>query len=216
MKLKNCRFLILATAVFAVLNFNSCIGLSMDIQMNRDGSGKLTLEYRLSRLLENLGKLDGNELMPSVPVGRADFERTIDRIPGMKISSFSVKDETKDTVYKAVLDFDNEKALLQFLNPYASITRQGQSGTLKIILFDQLPSYDQDMMELIAILSNDYDFSVSFSAPSNSTLTLNDAKGNSLKSQNVKLVPSGRKVSFSIGIMDTFELKDGLNLIFNW
>jgi len=213
-----CRFLTLALLA-ASLTFSSCAGVSMDIQMNRDGSSRLTLEYRLFRMLENLGKLDGNESMPTLPIGKTDWQRTADRIQGMKLVSFSVKDEKKDFVYKVTLDFDNEKSLLQFLDPSsqrAVINRQNQSGVFDILLLDKPPVYDSDMMDLIAFLSQDYNFSVSFSSPSNSTLILKDANGNPLSASNAKIIPTGKKVSFSTGIMDIFELKDGLRIIFNW
>jgi len=217
MKNKLRSLFILIAALFA---FNSCIGFSMDIQMNRDGSGRVTFEYRLSRLIENLGKLDGNESMPAIPVGKTDWERTAERIGGIRLVSFSSKDEKKDTVYKAVLDFDNEKALIEILDPSlekVSVSRQGQSGRLDILLIDKLNNFDSDMIELISILSQDYEFSVSFSAPVNSTLTLNDANGNNLTAvQNARIIQTGKKVSFSIGILDFLELKNGIKMIFNW
>jgi len=216
----NYKRLLLPFLLLVICTLSSCIGLSMDIQMNRNGSGRLTLEYRLSRMLENIGKLDGNESMPSIPVGRADFERTTERIEGLKIVSFSSRNESKDTVYKAVLDFDNEKALLEFLDPAktrASFTKNGQGGSLNITIIDTIPVYDPDMLELISILSHEYDFTISLSSPSNSTLTILDSKGNTLsKVPSAKVVSLGKKVSFTIGIMDLLNLKDGLGLIFNW
>ena len=43
-----------------MLLLSSCMGVQADIALNSDGSGILVLEYRFSRLLESLGKLDGN------------------------------------------------------------------------------------------------------------------------------------------------------------
>jgi len=66
---------------FLLLLFNSCIGLSLDIQMRRNGSGRLLMEYRVSRMAEAIGRLDGNENWPIIPNGRADFERTLRGFP---------------------------------------------------------------------------------------------------------------------------------------
>ena len=63
---------------------NSCLGVSADITIKADGSGKIALEYRVSQALESLGKLDGNG--PAIPVGKADFERSVSRIPGLRLS----------------------------------------------------------------------------------------------------------------------------------
>ncbi|MCL2210665.1 MAG: hypothetical protein FWB95_01950 [Treponema sp.] len=220
MKNKFRQYAVFFTMLTTLVLFNSCIGISMDIQMNRDGSGKLTLEYRMSKMLDNLGKLDGNVSLPSIPVGQTDWKKTVDRIPGLKLVSFASKDETRDTVYKIILDFDNEKALLQFLSPLSDtvlLTNEGKKGRLDLLVLDSAPSYDKNMMDLISILSADYKFSVSLSAPLKPGLILNDANGNSLTPmQSAKIVQSGKKVSFSIDTLDILELKNGLKLIFNW
>jgi hypothetical protein len=74
--------------VLLLASLCSCIGVKADITINADGSGKLALEYRVSNMVEALGKLDGNERWQTVPLGRADFERTLARLPKLRLSSF--------------------------------------------------------------------------------------------------------------------------------
>ena len=204
---------------FLTLTLVSCIGMSLDIQMNRDGSGRLTMEYRISRLLDNLGRLDGNESMPTIPVGRTDWERTVQRIPGLKLVSYSSKEETQDTVIKVVLDYDNEKTLISLFDPSgdrASISRQGQNGNLSLTVLDD-SAIDKNIKDLIRVFSNDYNFSLSFSGPGNSSLLLTDGSGNPLPApQNAKIVQIGRRVSFSIGINDILDIENGLGFKLNW
>ena len=45
----------------AAIGLNSCLGASADITIRSDGSGRIALEYRVSQMLESLGRLDGNE-----------------------------------------------------------------------------------------------------------------------------------------------------------
>jgi hypothetical protein len=140
---------------------NSCLGAEVEISMHADGSGKIALEYRVSQMLESLGRLDGNERWPSVPVGKADFERTVARIPGLRLLSFSSKEAPsankilggKDLVTKVSLEFKNAAALLAFwgsgvagsgeaagsgVGSGASLIRRDGKNVLRLVLMDPL------------------------------------------------------------------------------
>ena len=118
--------LILLTAFI----FSSCVGLASEIHLRPDGSGSMSLEYRISRELESLGKLDGNERWPPVPAGKADFERTAARLPGLTLKSFTTKTTEKDIINRATLDFANLEALVRFLNGSVGDTTSGQGASL--------------------------------------------------------------------------------------
>ena len=222
MKNKHCA--ICLTSIFILLlTLNSCIGLSLSIQMNKDGSGRLTMEYRISKMIYSLGALDGNESMPSIPIAKADWDRTINRIPGAKLTSYSSSEDKQDTITKVVIDCKNDQSLLLLLDSFAekvSINMQGQSGKLDIILLDGSiddSSYDDDMMDLMRVFMDGYNFSISFNGPGNSTLAVTDGSGNTVPAQSsANTVLSGKSVSYSIGIMDLLDMKNGLGLKFNW
>jgi len=222
--MKNKHGAICLTSIFILLlTLNSCIGLSLNIQMNKDGSGKLTMEYRISKMIYSLGALDGNESMPSIPIGKADWDKTINRIPGAKLASYSSAEEQQDTVTKVVIDFKNEQVLLLLLDSFgekSSINIQGQSGKLDLILLDGSiddSAYDDDMLDLMRIFTDGYNFSISFNGPGTSTLVVTDGLGKAVTAQSsAKTVLSGKLVSYSIGIMDLLDMKDGLGLRFSW
>jgi len=202
---------------------NSCIGLALNIQMNKDGSGKLAMEYRISKMLDGLGALDGNDSMPAIPLSKADFEKTIDRVPGAKISSFSSTEDKKDTIIKVVIDYKDDQTLLALLDSTmgkVSLNRQGQNGNLNITLMDDpvdLSDYSEEVIEQVRVFFEGYDIAVSFSGQDNSKLTITDKNGNAIPNQsNAKTVLSGKKVSYSTGIMDLMEMKNGLKLQFSW
>jgi hypothetical protein len=220
-KYRAARFFLLLFIL--LLTLDSCIGLSLDIQMNKDGSGKLTMEYRISKMINNLGVLDGNESMPSIPVGRTDWERTINRIPGAKLASFSSVEERQDTVIKVGIDYKDEQALLSLLDPFgehSSIKRQEQSGRFDLIILNDSTDrsmYDDDMLDLMRVFAEGYNISISFSGPGNSTLAVTDGKGNVVPAQSgAQTVLSGKKVSYSTGIMNFLEIDNGLGLRFSW
>ncbi|MDR0322405.1 MAG: hypothetical protein LBI28_12965 [Treponema sp.] len=214
--------------LFVLFLFSSCIGLSFDIQLNRDGSGRLSLEYRVSSLINNLGELDGNESMPALPVSRADWERTVARIDGMKLVSHSSSEGRTDVETRVVLEFSNTDALIAYTGNSSniSITNNGQSGVFNFVLVDEPvdlgigeeeTEYYEKIIEMMRLFSDGYNLSISFGAVRNSTLTVTDKDGNTITPPaSAVIVPSGRRVSFSMPIMDVFDLTNGLGLRFTW
>ena len=211
--------------IFFLAALNSCIGVSMDISMRQDGSGKIALEYRFSAMAESLGRLDGNEQWPVIPVGRSDFERTVTRIPGLKLVSFSSREEAtgdgRDMVNKAELEFKDADALLAFLDPSgrrASIGRQGNSHELTIAVRDPDSSeVNPDLVNLLRQVCAGYQLNVSFSADGNSTLLLKDSNNAPFQPPaGTSIVPSGKKVSLSMGTASVLEIKQGLKVNITW
>jgi hypothetical protein len=213
---KYCTFLLPV-----LLIFSSCIGISADIQMNRDGSGRMILEYRFSRISESVGRLDGNERWNIIPTGRADLQRTVDRIEGLRLTSFSSREDEYDTVNRATLDFNDTDALLKFLDPQgrrAKFTRENNANKLQLILNEPISSQiDGDLLALMKQVSMGYKASVSFSAPGSAQLTLTDGAGNPLPPPSgAQVVPSGRKVSVTLDTAEILNLSGGLGVIFTW
>jgi hypothetical protein len=209
------------------ITLGSCIGLSIDIQMNRDGSGRLTMEYRISRMLDTLGVLDGNEHTPAIPVSRQDWDRTMERISGARITSFSSSQRGQDTMTTVTITFDNPQSLLAILDPEGerSLLALGdRSGQFDIILNDpgssrymDFSGYDENLLELTRNMFTDYNFSISFSAAENSTLTVTDGDGNIISlPSSAQVVRTGRRVSLAIGVMDLINLTDGLGVSIGW
>jgi len=217
--MKKIKLLFLLTAAVTLY---SCLGLAVDIQMNKDGSGKLTMEYRVSRAIESLGVLDGSE-KPVIPVGRSDWERSIELIPGARIASFSSNQKDNDIITSVVIQFDNPAALLMILDPGNSRSSASlNNNSFNFILNDKssamdFSEYDESLMELARMMFAEYNFSLSFTAPANSTLTITDKDGHAaaLPAQS-EVVSTGRKVSMKMGIMELIEMKNGLGVKINW
>jgi hypothetical protein len=211
---------LLLLSVF-ILTLSSCIGVSADIQMRADGSGRITLEYRISRMAENIGRLDGNENWPIVPVGRADWERTVARIDGMRLVSFSGSETARDIVNRVTLDFSNTDALVNFFDPSgkrAVISRENGLNILHITFNEGTSSQtDPNLLELMKQVSEGYRFSVSFSAQGNSTMNVTDAAGREISPpRGAEAVLSGRKVSLSIETGEIISSAYGLGVGFSW
>jgi len=203
----------------------SCLGVSADISIRADGSGTIALEYRVSQMLESLGRLDGNESWPAIPVGKADFERSLARIPGLRLSSFSAKDVPhssggRDLLTKVTLEFKNTAALLAFLDSTgsrASLIQENSNlpqtvNVMRLVLLEASGiRTNTDLLSLLREVSAGYELSVSLSAPKNATLSFVPSSVPA-----ARVVPRGKKVSFAIDMRDLLELNEGLALEIVW
>ncbi|MDR2923132.1 MAG: hypothetical protein LBU85_07315 [Treponema sp.] len=204
----------------AAVVLNSCLGVRAGIVIKADGSGKLSLEYRVSQELESLGRLDGNESRPAVPVGKADFERTAARIPGLMLSQYSSRDVPnssggRDLVTKVTLDFKDSGALLAFLDgagSSAALVEDGSGKLLRLVFLEPSGGVtNPDLLSLLREISGAYELDLSFSLPKNADITTIPA---SIPA--AKLVSNGKKASFSIGMGDLLSLNEGLVLEIRW
>jgi hypothetical protein len=219
---KNLLFLCLCGAALTLMN--SCLGVTADISIRADGSGTIALEYRVSQMLESLGRLDGNENWPAIPVGKADFERSLARIPGLRLSSYSTQDVRsasggRDLLTKAVLEFKDTAALLAFLdssgNSASLVQESGNSqaaNVLRLVLLE--PSNDLvngDLRSLMREVSAGYEFSITVSAPINAAISVIPSSVPA-----ARVVSRGKKVFFAIDMGDLLDLDQGLALEIAW
>jgi len=224
------KLLFLCLCGAAMILMNSCLGVAADISIRADGSGTIALEYRVSQMLESLGRLDGNENWPAIPVGKADFERSIARIPGLRLSSFSAKDIPhssggRDLLTKVTLEFKDTAALLAFLDSTGSLSAAGNHATLvqetrnaqtanvlRLVLLDPSDSpANADLRSLLREVSAGYELSISVSAPKNAAISMTPSSVPA-----ARLTSRGKKVSCTIGMGDILELNEGLALEIVW
>ncbi|MFP3041460.1 hypothetical protein LQZ19_06515 [Treponema primitia] len=212
---KKTPFLLLA----AVLVFSSCVGAATEIVIRRDGSGTIAMEYRLSREFESLGKLDGNERWPPLPVGRADFERTVARVEGLSLRSFTTTTTEKDLISQAKLDFASLEALVRFLDAsgqQAALTGEGGKNRLTLG-FKGAPDTDPQLLALVSTLMEGYSMDFNFTLPTDAELHILDGHGGVLTSPPVGIVRvQGTKVGFSSPMADLLSSSEAVNLEILW
>ncbi|MDR1466755.1 MAG: hypothetical protein LBI40_03975 [Treponema sp.] len=162
----------------AVLCLSGCVDVNADIAMQSNGSGTLTLEYRILESFHGLGKLDGNEMYPIIPVGKTDFERSVKRIDGLQLVSFSTKTAKRDNqqdkgsqIVVAKLKFSTIDALVRFLDgagQRAAYSKTNGNNRLSMVLWEKWEEnggIDSDLSGLAATVLKDYRFSLRFSPP---------------------------------------------------
>ena len=208
---------VLCAASLALMS--SCVGVSIDILANADGSGKINLEYRVSHMLESMGRLDGNARWPAIPVGKADFERTLARIPGMSLGSFASKEVNaaggKELVTRVTLNYRDTAALLAFLDfagSRAALVQKDGASMLRLILRDSSADItDTDLLALMREVFAGYGMQLTFSAPKSASLSVVPPSVAS-----ARLTPHGRKVSFAMDMGELLCMHEDLALEIAW
>jgi hypothetical protein len=208
--------------LLAALLFSSCVGASMEIALRQDGSGTIVLEYRLSRELESLGKLDGNENWPPIPVGKADLERSAARIEGLTLRSFKESSTSADRIYRAQCDFSHPAALLNFLDnsgQRASLTRAEGRNRLTLSFNDSAGRLeaDQKLLELAAAVFEGYALDFNITLPRAPELRIPDGSGGFSESPTAgTALVQGNRVSFSAPMADLVSAQSPAKLEIVW
>ncbi|MDR0629360.1 MAG: hypothetical protein LBG24_06965 [Treponema sp.] len=203
-----------------MLLLSSCMGVQADIALNSDGSGILVLEYRFSRLLESLGKLDGNERWPPVPVGKADFERTQERVPGLRLVSFSAREDGTDRYHHVKMEFADPGVLLRFLDATgqgASLVQEQGTYRLTLTFTEGMDKADPELLALVEAVSAGYVLQITLSFPGEGSLKVYDREGRSWDTvPGMTLVPQGKQVSFIAPLGTVLTHKQGLSMEIGW
>lgn len=164
----------IAFSVLIIVSLSSCIGVNSNVSIRQNGSGTIQLEYRLSRMFEALGKLDGNEKQLPLPVGRTDFERTVNRVPGLALTAYSTSQDEKDLLVKAELSFTSLDALVGFLDAAGQDVRlvsDGGNRTMGLVLVRGIKHVDADLESLVKTLFAGYTIDMRFNFPATPTVS---------------------------------------------
>ncbi|MDR2631724.1 MAG: hypothetical protein LBC60_12450 [Spirochaetaceae bacterium] len=216
---RTCRFLGLGLLVFF---FSSCIGIRTNITIRENGAGTLELEYRISRIADSLGKLDGNEGWLTLPVGRADFERTVSRIDGLRLASFSSAEDEKDRVVQVKVDFSNPEALSAFLDASGQrsrLTREKEKYRLSLTLGGGGGALEQDpeLLELTGEVFLGYALEFGLTLPRDAILILADPTGKEINTPPVgDLLWNGRNIRFSAPMAALLRSKEPVFMEILW
>jgi hypothetical protein len=213
------KFRLLAgVPALCVFTLGACVGIRADISLRDNGSGRLNLEYRVARTLDTLGKLDGNGRWPTVPAGKADFERSLRRLPGMRLLSFSTREEGKAILNRAALEFDDLESLCRFLDASgggALLSKEGNRVSLTLILNTGMEGLDPDLAALVQSLCEGYRVEMSLSVPGEAELAFTDGRGGRGDPPSGAVL-RGKTVSFGTGAGNVLAAEKGFGLTFRF
>jgi len=209
----------LLPAFFSVLIpvfFVSCIGASSNITINSNGGGTVTQEYRISLDLQDMGKTEETEDKLPVPMGKEDLERTVERVDGLRLLSFSSRQDDKDMFIKAEFAFDSPEALMELMSQgdqQIEFDLQGKKITLH---FPAGEKSDDAFADVIIAAFLGYDFALSFTLPEKAKASWLDGNGQNVQKYPGTFSVNDRTVDFSVSMSDLMCLENALDLVISW
>ncbi len=110
------------------LTLSGCLDSETSIELERDGSGTITLSYTIDSIAWDTGAVGGEQAGRIVPVTRRDFERTAAQIEGLRLRRYRSQESEQRVEISAVLQFANTDALERFLGPDSVEVQLNESG----------------------------------------------------------------------------------------
>ena len=206
----------LCTFVFIPVLFLSCIGSSAQIKLNSDGSGTFTQEIRISSELMELGELDGNADQLPVPLGKEDLERTVDRIPGLRLLSYSSQEDGKDMIFRAEYAFDSPEALEALFSSNDQDFKIDMKEKRIRMTFPETESVGSEFMEMMASMFEGYEFSTSFLVPGKAAVAWFDEDGKKIQKFPGSCSVKDKTVDYTVTMTDMVYLDSPLTLEVSW
>jgi hypothetical protein len=160
------KLFILAVIAFFLC---SCIGVDSRLSIRADGSGTLDLTYRISQTVTDLGRSGTQKSPLPLPLTKADFDRGLSDVSGVRLTSFSRSENEADIMIHAVIAFDSVSALAQVTSfkdeaPALSVAGSGHTYS-QVIVKAASEELSSDTLAMLDSLFSDYHLSFSVEAP---------------------------------------------------
>jgi hypothetical protein len=142
---------------------SSCISIDTKLTIEEDGSGKVELNYSVSRMVTNLGKLDEEDDFLPLPLTEKDFLATAAMIQGLEVESFKIEENEEGVDINVLLSFDTIEALSQLIaleeeEPSVTLVSEGGRKKFSYIIY-RLPEepINEDSLQMInTFFARDY------------------------------------------------------------
>lgn len=141
---------------------SSCLGIESRMVMNRDGSGTLTLNYKISRMIKDMELQNGEGGMLPLPVSEEDFRRTAERTQGVRLLSVKQSEDEENISIEARLEFDAVEALNGLSAPgQMQLSYEAAGGTQKLrqVLSAAAGEVTPETVEMLETLFAGYELS---------------------------------------------------------
>jgi hypothetical protein len=200
--------------------FTACLGLKTEIDIKRNGGGTINMEYRVANDILALGTLSGNENSPPIPIGKEDFERTFDRIPGIKMTSYSEKADGDNRLFLIKSEFNNLEALAGFLDSQGrqlTVERKGGKTILSIGFEIDDEGIDPDFIPILPKIFEDYYMDFNITLPNNCEVSYLDGNGSVLSALPYgETTVSEKSVEFYSSMGELFTEGKSSTMVISW
>ena len=131
-----------------LVSITSCIGTDATITIKNDGSGTIQLSYTISKLIAHLGKLEETDSSVPLPVGREDFNRTVQRTTGLVLEKYKESEDEENVIVDAEMTFSSVSSLNEFLNgKEEEVIRLEQNAGTSTLVFEIYAARESELTE---------------------------------------------------------------------
>jgi hypothetical protein len=198
-------------AGLAVL-LSSCVDAKAELNLARDGSGRLKLRYAVSRMVAATAGLDGAESLVVLPLSRQEADARAAAAPGVSIVAFQSSQNPDSLVVENLeLAFQNLASLALFLDPgkrRMALSSGGGSQTLSFRLWDGLggqKALDPDLDKFVRAAWADWSIALNVSLPQ----AARSAAGATISKD-------GRELAYAIAVPALLESPAAVSWEFRW
>jgi hypothetical protein len=200
----------IAALCVAALLMVSCVGIDSRLSIRDNGSGTLTLSYRVAQSVADLGLSTAGKPVIPLPISRADFDRSLASTNGkVRLTKFDRSENEKDIMINAELAFDSLEALSQvdaFRDSNLKTSSDGSYQSFSQVIGRTLTTpLTDESRRMIDALFTGYDLSFTVETPrpiqQSSLGTLSGDK---------------KSVTYKVSVKDVLETKSDLILSLSW
>ncbi|HEY9593022.1 MAG TPA: hypothetical protein VHE79_00995 [Spirochaetia bacterium] len=160
----------IALLCLASVLLTSCVGIDSRLTIRDNGSGVLSLSYRVAQVATDLGVATSGSRAIPLPVSRDDFDRSLKASNGkVRLTSFSRSENEKDITIRAELAFDSLDSLASldaFKDAELRVSTEGSKQTLsQLIARAPEEPLNDETKQMIDTLFKGYDISFTVEAP---------------------------------------------------
>ncbi len=195
--------------ILTVVLLSSCIGIKSEILLRQDGTGVLTLSYKISQFMKNIDAGREEKQLP-LPVNEEEFVRTAEGIEGLRLTDIDEREDEENVYIRAELEFDSVdavNALGRAGQIGISLENQGNTNTFRQVIFagQEGEEITEDSLEMIETFFQGYDLVYAITVPS-------QVKSHSLGD----LSEDGRTVTYTITVPEILKASQPLVLQVAW
>ena len=159
----------LSFLVLSVLVMSSCIGIESRISFKANGSGTLTFNYKISRMIKDLDSAGSGGNLP-LPVSEEDFVRTAEGIEGLKLINIKQSEDEENIYIEAKMEFDRIESVRQIGSGGQMEVSLVQAGGDKLFTQVIYPGREdqeiyEDTLQMLETFFKDYELSFVIDAP---------------------------------------------------
>ena len=205
-------------AIVPVLFLSSCLGIGVQTVFNEDGSGRMTVEFRVSQALLQMGE---EETGIDIPLSKDDLMAEYENVDGVTVVEVAQEDTEEDRIITAVVDFDDFNMLSsdgQFMGEGATLEVQGDRTVLRMLIGElgggddgetigeaEQPEMDDAMKSMVQSFLEGYELVYRVVAPRKIT-----------SHSDGELQSDGRTVVYSMAMGDLIMIEEPFYLKIVW